>query len=245
MEGNGHLARALADSLREAFEAGEIPAGTQLANEFALAEQLQVSRATLREAVRVLIHEGWLESRRGIGTFVRTRPATPVRGQLDTMSSMGAAIASTGAKPGVRDLNVQEIPATADLAQKLDIAPGAAVARICRTRLADDRAVAYATEYVKLSEAANFAAVKGFDGVSLYQFVRETLKLTLAYSRLSLTAVPAPREVAARLGLRASDPVLLMREVVFDAGGSPLLYTLNHHNTAIAEFTLLRYGRPA
>ena len=66
----------------------------------------------------------------------------------------------------------------------------------------------------------------------------------MAYSRLSLSAVLASREVAERLALRPRAPVLLMREVVFDAAGRPLLYTLNHHNSAIADFTLLRQARP-
>lgn len=44
--------------------------GDKLPNEFELAQELGVSRATLREAVRVLASQGYLEVRRGKGTFV-------------------------------------------------------------------------------------------------------------------------------------------------------------------------------
>lgn len=45
-------------------------AGDKLPNENELAEQLQVSRTTLREAVRLLTAHGLLEIRRGKGTYV-------------------------------------------------------------------------------------------------------------------------------------------------------------------------------
>jgi GntR family transcriptional regulator len=244
MNGGGDLAQALADALRDTFERGYVPAGTKLDNEFDLAAQLQVSRSTLREAVRVLISEGWIESRRGIGSFVAPRPSPPLLGQLDTMSSMSAAIAATGAKPGVRDLQITEARATVENARMLEIAPNAPLARISRTRLADASPVAAAVEYIILSGDLTLGRVKRFDGRSLYQFCEHRLGLAMAYSRLSLSAVLASREVAQRLDLRPRAPVLLMREVVFNAAGRPLLYTLNHHNSAIADFTLLRQARP-
>jgi DNA-binding GntR family transcriptional regulator len=236
MSGGGDLARALADALREAFEGGEIAVGTKLANEIVLSEQLQISRPTLREAVRVLIHEGWLESRRGIGTFVAPRPVRPLRGHLDTMNSMSAAIAATGAKPGVRGFGLREVAAATEVAQMLEIARGSMVARIVRTRLADGRPVASATEYVRPSERVPLSSIRAFDGTSLYRFMQDELRTPFAYSRLSLRAVAARRDVAS---------MLAMREVVFDKAGQPLLYTINHHNTAIAEFSLLRYGQSA
>ncbi len=50
---------------------GRYLAGEQLPNENELAEQLQVSRTTLREAMRVLVAQGVVETIRGKGTFVR------------------------------------------------------------------------------------------------------------------------------------------------------------------------------
>ena len=44
--------------------------GDKLPNEFELSQELGVSRATLREAVRVLASQGYLEVRRGKGTYV-------------------------------------------------------------------------------------------------------------------------------------------------------------------------------
>ena len=48
----------------------QLSAGEKLPNEVELSQQLGVSRATLREAIRALATQGVLEVRRGCGTFV-------------------------------------------------------------------------------------------------------------------------------------------------------------------------------
>lgn len=51
----------------------QLQPGEKLPNEVELAQQLGVSRATLREAIRTLADRGVLEVRRGKGTFVSRR----------------------------------------------------------------------------------------------------------------------------------------------------------------------------
>ena len=48
----------------------KLSAGEKLPNELELSQQLRVSRATLREAIRTLSAQGVLEVRRGSGTYV-------------------------------------------------------------------------------------------------------------------------------------------------------------------------------
>ena len=75
---DGPLYRALADALKRAIDRGEVPLGTVLPPERTLARSLSVSRATVVAAYDRLKDEGWLQSRRGSGTWVR-RPQDPTR----------------------------------------------------------------------------------------------------------------------------------------------------------------------
>ncbi|MEU2515186.1 FadR/GntR family transcriptional regulator [Streptomyces syringium] len=68
--GRQSLVDTVVDTLRAQVTAGEWPVGGRIPTEHALAEQLQVGRNTVREAVRVLVHAGMLRSRQGEGTFV-------------------------------------------------------------------------------------------------------------------------------------------------------------------------------
>ncbi|MGQ0570155.1 MAG: FadR/GntR family transcriptional regulator [Armatimonadota bacterium] len=58
--------------IRRLIEKGKLRPGDRLAGERQLSEQLQVSRATVREALQFLQAMGHVEIRHGEGTFVRT-----------------------------------------------------------------------------------------------------------------------------------------------------------------------------
>ncbi len=67
----GSLVETAIESLRQNIENGEWSVGSRLPVESELSEALGISRNTIREAVRVLVHVGMLETRQGDGTFVR------------------------------------------------------------------------------------------------------------------------------------------------------------------------------
>lgn len=72
----GSLVDTAIESLRSAIENGHWQVGDRLPIEAELSEILGISRNTVREAVRVLVHVGMLETRQGDGTYVRaTRDA--------------------------------------------------------------------------------------------------------------------------------------------------------------------------
>ncbi|MGW0736306.1 FadR/GntR family transcriptional regulator [Streptomyces sp. NPDC002851] len=80
--GRRSLVDTVVDQLRAQLTGGEWAVGDRIPTEHALAQQLGVGRNTVREAVRVLVHAGLLESRQGQGTFVRSAadPAAVLRG---------------------------------------------------------------------------------------------------------------------------------------------------------------------
>jgi len=64
------LSEKVAASIQTAIKTGFYKPGDQIPNEIQLSEELGVSRATLREALKSLVSQNVLEVRRGIGTFV-------------------------------------------------------------------------------------------------------------------------------------------------------------------------------
>ena len=96
METESRLSDRIADSILSMITVEQrfLP-GSKLPNENVLSEELNVSRTTLREAIRILATGGILEIRRGRGTFVRE---DFVPGRMEGMSSL------TSAKVKIRDL---------------------------------------------------------------------------------------------------------------------------------------------
>ena len=63
------------EHLQRAISTGEYAIGAKLSAEPFLMKELGVGRSTLREAIRVLAHNGILEVRQGDGTYVRSLPS--------------------------------------------------------------------------------------------------------------------------------------------------------------------------
>lgn len=64
------VSKQIADLIAER----KIKAGEKLPNEFDMAQQLNVGRGTIREAVKILVSRNVVEIRRGCGTFVCENP---------------------------------------------------------------------------------------------------------------------------------------------------------------------------
>ncbi|CAN7672260.1 FadR family transcriptional regulator [Phyllobacterium sp. LjRoot231] len=67
-----NLAETAVNNIRAEITANRWQVGDRILNEAALAGLLGVSRGTVREAVRVLVAQGFLETRQGSGTYVRS-----------------------------------------------------------------------------------------------------------------------------------------------------------------------------
>ncbi len=235
------LVTRVCDALRAQIADHALPAGTRLPSEALLAKELKISRPTLREATRILARDGLLDVRHGVGTFVAAG-SPHLRNALDFMSSLSATIRAAGRVPGVRGLAVKQISPPYEVAQALESAAGARVARISRVRLVDGTPLALAAEYIPLSEGISYERLVGFSGGSLYEFLTRDLGQTLLRSEMSVTAVSATAQQAKNLDVKRGAPLLLMREIHFGEGDRRVLYSVNHHNSAVIDLTLVRVG---
>src|SRR5690606_7673331 len=81
-EGEKPLYAQIAAALKEAIDAGQLPADSRLPSIRALAAQLQVNAVTVVNAYRELELEGYVWSRTGSGTYVRSQPAGETARQI-------------------------------------------------------------------------------------------------------------------------------------------------------------------
>jgi len=114
---NVPLAEQVASQLRRRIAAGEFAVGTRLPTEMELVAELGVSRNSVREALRSLVHAGLLRARAGDGTYVTATsdlaPAVARRIELDRAADVaevrlllereGARLAATRATAEQRD----------------------------------------------------------------------------------------------------------------------------------------------
>ena len=116
----------------------ELQVGDALPSERRLAQELKVSRPTLRAVIDELVREGLLLRRHGSGTYVaEPKIALPL-----TMTSFSEDMARRGMRPSSRVVSFEVQSAGAKLGQRLQISPVDEVWVITRLRLADDETMA-------------------------------------------------------------------------------------------------------
>src|SRR5437870_12557361 len=98
------------DELTHRIDRGLLPAGSRLPSEPALATELGVSRATLREALRSLENEVVVRRMWGVGTFVAD--GRRVANSLDVNFDLTDAIRADGMQAVLEQASYWVVPAT-------------------------------------------------------------------------------------------------------------------------------------
>lgn len=75
----------IVDKIKDMIEKGRLQSGEKLPGERELAEVFRVSRSSVREALRSLATQGFLESRQGDGTYIARQP---VESLVDRLASV-------------------------------------------------------------------------------------------------------------------------------------------------------------
>ena len=108
----------LKNSLLMQITSNQLAPHQQLPSERELCEQFGVSRTTVRQAINEMIHEGLVYSRAGKGTFV-SEPK--INQQLRTLTGFSQDVLERGGTPSSQVLEARLIPATPDLAERLQV----------------------------------------------------------------------------------------------------------------------------
>ncbi|MGA0545055.1 GntR family transcriptional regulator [Brevundimonas sp. VNH65] len=127
------LYQQLQHAVREAIDRQALKPDEALPPERDLAQDLAVSRITIRKAFDGLVAEGLLTRRQGAGTFVAAR----VEKSFSKLTSFSEDMAARGRKASSSWLNRSEGAVTPEEALTLGLSPGTAVYRFNRIRYAD------------------------------------------------------------------------------------------------------------
>lgn len=215
--------------------------GQKLPSEPELASALGVSRATLREALRSLHEDGYLERRPGAGTRVIRR--TVLENSLDNNFGVADVIRSMGMVPGTRSLEIRLASAAEDVARDLDIAAGSEVAVIERTRTADGRPVVHSRHfYPSRGSDGNATALAGLEGESLYTLLETRAGVRVHYGTAIIEPAVADEHLAERLEIKPGSLLMHFRQVDYDEQHMPVMLSIEFFRNDAFQFTIFRRG---
>jgi DNA-binding GntR family transcriptional regulator len=225
------------DGLRRAVLSGEFPPRSNLPNETLLGVRFAVSRATIREAVRGLVEEGYLVRRQGSGTYVTERPL--LRNSLDVNFSYTAYLESLGIRATRRVLGVSRGPAGKVVAERLHIASTDPVVQVRRVRTADERPAIYSIDVLP-GDIVGEAADDAFGG-SLYSFLAG-IGHPIAHGEAVLAPAQADETFATVLAVSPGTLLLHVEQVDVDVHGRRVMLSREWHVPSVIELRCFRRG---
>jgi len=212
--------------------------GERLPTEPQLAQQLGVSRATLREAMRSFEERGLLVRRHGVGTFV-AQPPPVIESGLEELESLDTLAQRIGLETRMGEAVIEERKASPEEADHLQISPGDPVLSVARVMLAGAQPVAYLVDLVPTAWLGAQALGETFNGSVLDLFLERGVP-ALSHSRTDIMAEAADGMLARKLHLRRGDVLLKLEAQLVALDNHVVDYSLSYFVPGHFRFHVVR-----
>jgi GntR family mannosyl-D-glycerate transport/metabolism transcriptional repressor len=207
--------------------------GEKLDTEISIAKNIGITRATVREATRILIEQQRIYRVKGSGLFVGSIGISNQSGRFHALSPFDYQAQKHGHK-GVRKIisvSIMKVP-SADMAQALRIKNSDQVYKILRLMCFDDIPVALEHIHlpVNLFSSMEFSKLE----ISKYSYIEELTGKKVQLRDQNLTALNlTDPDIIALLKLTENDAVIQINETVFLDDGVPCEVNIAIINTRL------------
>lgn len=210
----------IAESLLERIRVGELVPEERLPSERELSKSLNVSRMTLRAALRELDNKGLLVRRPGDGTYV-AKPK--IERQAAKLVPFTEIMRSRGYQASARLIVFERRLAEVSIASNLKISVSAPVYYFQRLRLINKEPVLLEKCTMPIYRFPNLEEYD-LEKRSVYEIVETEYDIAPHHSEQSLEAVSATDFEAEMLGIEPGTPLMMERRLAFDKDENPIEY---------------------
>lgn len=197
----------------------------RIPSENELSAAFNISRMTVRQAVRELVKDGYIHIKRGEGTFVNELPTTQMLIKLEGFS---AVMHKMGYHTHSKILKIQKITplqkkweyAFRGLNEKSD----KPIVMVRRLRYLEE--IPYCLETSFLTNVVGEKILeKGLDeNISIYGFIEQESKIHLSRAEHIIEPALAKNTTAEMLNIKKGSPILFIKGTTYSTGNRPIEY---------------------
>ncbi|AKO93785.1 GntR family transcriptional regulator [Priestia filamentosa] len=230
-----HLYLQVIEQLKNQIEDGTYREREKLPSEFSLAKKLGVSRATLREALRILEEENVITRRHGVGTFVNTKPAFSAG--IEQLSSVTDMILQGGMTPGTIFISSTTQALTDNDMKRFNCEEDEEILQVERVRTADGQPVIYCIDKVLQK---HFKEPFVYSRESLLDALHERAGKFISYAVTKIVPLGYHDKVSPILQCDPETALLVLKQMHYDQNDEPILYSVNYFKADQFDFHVLR-----
>lgn len=215
------LYQQLSDEIKAQINSGKLKSGDRLMTEAELSHQYEVSRITVRKAIELLVDEGYVIRKQGIGTFIAEKKLRRVVDSDNLVRSFSETSRMNGQVPSSDLLSVEWVMPEGSVQHHLHAGEEEKVLKIVRLRKVDGIPVMVETSYYP--PRMDFLLQANLTG-STYEVFREH-GLIPSHAVRTVQICYATKEEARLLGTEENQPLLLQSEETTDQNHQILHYS--------------------
>ncbi len=209
--------------VRDLIEKPNYQKGQLLPKEVDMANQLGISRNTVRQAISKLVIEGLLERKKGVGTKVSKQNIST---QLQSWMSFTQEMNSKGIAFTNYEITVEKVKACNEVAAALEIKENTKIIKLSRLRGDVDGPFVYFVSW--LHPRIGLTGKEDFTR-PLYEIIEKDHSIIVDLSREEIKAISADKTISEKLLVPEKEPILERIRKVYDPGKRPIEFCTGYY----------------
>lgn len=218
--------------LNDEYEGERIPSETELANE------LGVSRTTIRDALSRLENEGVVYRKQGSGTYVN-RAGLQIKTRLEEIWSYETVLRAHGYTPSTRILQMERSAAGEQLAADLHVPTGTEIVSVEKLFLEDEEPVILTVNCIPASLIDEPFRTSDWH-MPVYEFLWDFGRQRLSYYLSEIVPLVAGDWLAETLNVPRGTPLISFAEIGFNEENAPILKANSYLRDDLLRLRLIR-----
>lgn len=212
-------------AFEEAIEKGNMAEGDKLPTEGEIMEQYKASRDTVRKALNLLVHNGYIQKARGKVAVVLAR--NQFNFPVSEISSFQEISRLSGMKAETLVENLEILTDTERIREVFDMDIKGEVFELYRVRKVDGERIILDKDYFKRSVVPNLPL--SVCRKSVYEYLEKELGLEIGYATKEITVQKTTEEDRKFLDLGEYDMVVVVRSYTYLIDNELFQYTESRH----------------
>lgn len=204
--------KQIIDQMKKKINDGTWPEGYKLPSEETFSKELNISRGTVRKAIKELVKSGYLEQVHGKGTFVLKKFLTSNLAQ--EFISTAESLKNSGIDYETEVIIQEVIRADNHILSRLECEKHTPILYLKRIRLVDDEKIALIENWVNMEICTNIDQ-ENFEEYTVFEMMEKTSQKTIEFGIRSFEARSIDAEQAKLLSMAPESPILYLEQSTY------------------------------
>lgn len=231
-----HIYEKVKDDILTKIHDGTYKAGSRLPAERTLADNYNVSRMTVRQAINALVLEGILERKQGSGTYVMS-----AQFKQRNVRSFTETVSAQGFKPSTKVLEFSRVHHIKPIHEILGYPEEAVFYKLKRVRYGNDIPIAMETVYFPVDKCPGLETFSGDQ--SLYQVLKERFGYSVSQLSYDIDACISSRMMMKYFEVSNKIALLRMTGISYVEGDEPFMYEESFYRSELYKYKVDIYRR--